>query len=122
MLRLAGEKKELSVVDDQIGSPTWTVDLALAIRALLAEGCSGTYHAANDGFCSWNEFARAIFAEAGVDVTVNPLSTAQLGRPAPRPLYSTLDCGKLVRDTGFRPQPWREALKAYLAKRDSRVT
>jgi dTDP-4-dehydrorhamnose reductase len=117
MLRLATEKQELAVVDDQIGSPTWTMDLSRAIRALLEKGCRGTYHAANAGTCSWNEFARAIFAEAGLSVTVNPMSTAELGRPAPRPLYSVLDCGKLARDTGFQPQPWREALRQYLALR-----
>jgi dTDP-4-dehydrorhamnose reductase len=117
MLRLGAEKSELAVVDDQIGSPTWTVDLALAIRALVERGCRGTYHAANAGFCSWNEFARAIFAEAGMTVTVNPLSTGELGRPAPRPLYSTLDCAKLTGDTGFQPQPWREALRTYLSRR-----
>ena len=114
MLRLAAEKKELSVVDDQVGSPTWTVDLSLAIKSLIDKGCRGTYHAANGGFCSWNEFARAIFAEAGMGIKVNPMSTAELGRPAPRPLYSTLDCGKLARDAGFQPEPWQEALKNYL--------
>lgn len=118
MLRLAAEKEELAVVDDQIGSPTWTVDLGRAIKALIDKGCSGTYHAANAGYCSWNEFARAIFTEAGVSVRLNPLSTRELGRPAPRPLYSTLDCGKLARDTGFHPQPWREALRQYLRLRD----
>ncbi len=117
MLRLAGDKKELSVVDDQIGSPTWTVDLALAIRALVEKGCTGTYHAANAGSCSWNEFARTIFAASGVDVTVKPMSTAELGRPATRPLYSVLDCGKLVRDTGFAPEDWRDALGKYLQAR-----
>jgi len=117
MLRLATEKQELAVVDDQIGSPTWTMDLSRAIRALLEKGCRGTYHAANAGFCSWNEFARAIFAEAGLSVTVNPMSTAELGRPAPRPLYSVLDCSKLTRDAGFQPQPWREALRQYLELR-----
>ena len=117
MLRLAGERDELAVVDDQIGSPTWTVDLSMAIRALLEKGCRGTYHAVNAGHCSWNAFAGAIFAEAGLTIKVNPLSTVELDRPAPRPLYSTLDCGKLYRDTGFRPQPWRDALRKYLAMR-----
>jgi dTDP-4-dehydrorhamnose reductase len=117
MLRLATEKSELSVVDDQIGSPTWTNDLALAIRALLDKGCRGTYHAANSDYCSWNEFAKAIFEEEGLKVTVNGLTTKELNRPANRPLYSTLDCGKLERDSGFRPQPWREALKKYLKLR-----
>jgi dTDP-4-dehydrorhamnose reductase len=117
MLRLAGERSELAVVDDQIGSPTFTLDLAMAIRGLLDKGCSGTYHAANSGFCSWNEFAKAIFEEEGVKVTVNSMTTAELNRPARRPLYSTLDCGKLERDTGFKPRHWREALKEYLELR-----
>ncbi|HBA88756.1 MAG TPA: dTDP-4-dehydrorhamnose reductase [Geobacter sp.] len=117
MLKLAADRKELSVVDDQIGSPTWTCDLALSIKALLDKGCSGTYHAANSGFVSWNGFAREIFRLAGLDVAVKPMSTSELGRPAPRPLYSTLDCGKLVQDTGFVPQPWQDALKRYLELR-----
>ena len=117
MLRLAGEKDELAVVDDQVGSPTWTMDLSLAIRALLEKGCRGTYHAANADACSWNDFARAIFADAGLSVTVKPMTTAELGRPAPRPLYSVLDCGKLTRDTGFQPQTWRGALRQYLELR-----
>jgi len=117
MLRLAGERSELAVVDDQIGSPTFTRDLACAIKAMLDSGCSGIYHVANSGFCSWNDFARAIFEEEGLTVTVNAMTTEQLNRPARRPLYSTLDCGKLIADTGFTPRPWREALREYLAVR-----
>lgn len=117
MLRLAGEKDQVSVVDDQVGSPTWTVDLAAAIAALIEKGCRGVYHAANAEFCSWNEFARAIFAESGLSVSVQGMTTAELNRPAPRPLYSTLDCGKLQRDTGFQPRHWREALRTYLTER-----
>lgn len=117
MLRLAGERSELSVVDDQIGSPTFTRDLALAIKSLLQKGCCGVYHAANSGFCSWNEFAEAIFEAAGLKITVNAMTTEQLNRPARRPLYSTLDCSKLERDTGFSFRPWREALREYLQLR-----
>ncbi len=117
MLRLAGERKELDVVDDQVGSPTWTMDLARAIVALIDNGCTGIYHAANAGFCSWNGFARAIFEEAGLDITVRGMTTDQLNRPARRPLHSTLDCGKLERDTGYRLQPWRDALRSYLGLR-----
>ncbi|HIJ82150.1 MAG TPA: dTDP-4-dehydrorhamnose reductase, partial [Desulfuromonadales bacterium] len=117
MLRLAGEKDELTVVDDQIGSPTWTVDLARAIVALVDTGCRGIYHAANSEFCSWNEFARAIFEETGLSVTVKPMTTEELNRPARRPLYSTLDCSRLAADTGFIPQPWRDALRGYLKLR-----
>lgn len=120
MLRLAGERDELTVVDDQVGSPTWTRDLALAIKALIEKGCSGTYHAANAGFVSWNGFAKEIFRLAGLDVTVKPMTTAELDRPAPRPLYSTLDCTKLAQDTGFTPQPWQEALKHYLELRPAK--
>lgn len=117
MLGLAKDKTELTVVNDQIGSPTWTVDLSRAIRALLDKGCCGTYHAVNSEHCSWNEFAQTIFHEAGLAVSVKPLSTKELGRPAVRPLYSVLDCGKLVRDTGFHPETWREALRKYLLAR-----
>ena len=117
MLRMGGEKSELSVVDDQIGSPTWTYDLALAIKALIEKGCSGTYHAANADFVSWNGFAREIFRLAGLEVEVKPISTAEYALPAARPLYSTLDCGKLTRDTGFAPQSWQQALKRYLELR-----
>lgn len=117
MLCLAKEKEELSVVDDQTGSPTWTRDLAHAILSLLKTDQRGIYHAANSGFCSWNGFAQAIFEEAGLSVHVRGMTTEQLNRPARRPLYSTLDCSKLTRDTGFQPQPWRTALKEYLRLR-----
>ena len=117
MLRLGQEKDQLTVVDDQIGSPTWTVDLAKAIIALVDKGCRGIYHAANRDFCSWNSFAKAIFEEAGLTVTVTPMTTEELNRPARRPLYSTLDCSKLTVDSGFQPQSWREALVEYLRLR-----
>lgn len=117
MLKLATEKDELGVVDDQTGSPTWTVDLAKAIIALVEKDCRGIYHAANSGFCTWNDFSRAIFEESGVHIKVNGMTTDQLNRPARRPLYSTLDCGKLEKETGFAPQPWREGLRAYLELR-----
>ena len=118
MLRLAAEKDEIAVVDDQVGSPTWTVDLAHAVLALLKSGHRGIYHAANAGFCSWNGFAQAIFEEAGLPVKVRGMTTDELNRPARRPLYSTLDCSKLEQDAGFRLQPWRSALKTYLQLRN----
>ena len=117
MLRLGEEREEIAVVDDQFGSPTWTHDLSLAMKALIDRGCSGIYHAANGGSCSWNIFARTIFEESGLDVVVKPMATAELNRPAPRPLFSVLDCAKLMVDTGFRPEPWRDALKNYLQLR-----
>ena len=117
MLKLGQEKTELTVVDDQIGSPTWTMDLARGIIALIDKDCCGTYHCANSGHTSWNGFAKAIFGEAGLPVQVLPMTTEQLNRPARRPLYSTLDCSKLTADTGFEPQPWHDALKQYLTLR-----
>jgi len=117
MLRLGVEQDEVAVVHDQFGAPTRTVDLSLAIRALLEKDRRGTYHAANAGVCSWCDFARAIFREAGLKTRVRPITTEELGRPAPRPRYSVLDCSKLTRDTGFVPEDWREALKKYLNAR-----
>jgi dTDP-4-dehydrorhamnose reductase len=117
MLRLGAEKDVLTVVDDQIGSPTWTVDLGKAIIALIDNGCRGIYHAANAEFCSWNSFAQEIFMQAGLSVTVTPMTTKELNRLARRPLYSTLECGKLASDAGFQPQSWRSALHQYLLLR-----
>ncbi len=119
MLRLAREKEELAVVDDQVGSPTWTVDLCAVISALLDRDCRGTYHAVNSGSCSWFDFAAAIFAEKDIPVRLKPITTVELGRPAPRPLFSVLDCGKLLTDTGLRLENWREALRKYLKTREA---
>jgi dTDP-4-dehydrorhamnose reductase len=117
MLKLGNEKELLTVVDDQIGSPTWTVDLAKGIIALIDKDCRGTYHCTNSGHTSWNGFAKAIFEASGMAVQVDPMTTEQLNRPARRPLYSTLDCSKLAADTGFVPQSWQDALEQYLKLR-----
>lgn len=117
MLNMAAERDEISVVDDQIGSPTWTVDLAKAVVALVDKGCRGIYHAANSDFCSWNEFAKAIFEASGITVPVTVMTTAELNRPAHRPAYSTLDCSKLARDAGITMQSWKIALAEYLKLR-----
>ncbi|MBI5484163.1 MAG: dTDP-4-dehydrorhamnose reductase [Deltaproteobacteria bacterium] len=117
MLKMAAERDEIGVVNDQIGSPTWTVDLARAVVALVDKGCLGIYHAANADFCSWNEFAKAIFEASGITVPVTVMTTAELDRPARRPSYSTLDCSKLARDAGIVMQPWKTALTEYLKLR-----
>jgi dTDP-4-dehydrorhamnose reductase len=122
MLRLGAEKDVLTVVDDQIGSPTWTVDLSRAIIALIDGGCRGIYHAANSEHCSWNGFAKAIFEESGLKVEVKPMTTTELDRPARRPLHSTLECSKLTGDTGFNPQSWRDALQEYLKLRTANLS
>lgn len=116
MLQLAQSKKELQVVSDQIGSPTYTYDLAKFIIDLVQSEKYGIYHASNTGTCSWYEFAKAIFEEAGVGpITVHPCSTEQFPRPAPRPAYSVLGQQALIK-AGFKPlRPWKEALRDYLS-------
>ena len=116
MLKMAGERDELGIVNDQYGSPTSTVDLGRCIIRLIKTEAYGTYHATCQGECSWFEFARKIFEYKGISVRVYPLSTVELGRPAPRPKYSVLDnfMLRLIGLDTFRP--WEEALQEYLAK------
>lgn len=114
MLKLAEERDVIRVVDDQIGSPTYTRDLAQFLLELVKTDHYGIWHASNSGACSWYEFARAIFEEKGLNVRVEPCTTAEFPRPAPRPAYSVLDHGA-IRAFGFKPfRHWREALRDYL--------
>jgi len=115
MLRLANERDELTVVHDQVGSPTYTVDLACFLAELVNTERYGVYHASNTGQCSWYEFAKAIFEEAGrEEITVRPVTSQQYQRPAPRPAYSVLD-HLAIRRCGMKElRHWREALRAFL--------
>lgn len=116
ILRQAGEKNVLSIVNDQIGSPTYTVDLAKAISALIKFDASGIFHVANSDLCTWCTFGQAILKLSGMDkVRVIPISSKELGRPAIRPSYSVLNCQKLKKKTGLTLRPWSEALKEYLS-------
>lgn len=112
MVRLAAGHGTLDVVDDQTGSPTWTVDLARQIRALVeSDAPAGTYHGTGAGSCTWYEFARAVFRHAGLDPDrISPTTTEAFPRPAPRPAYSVL--GHRARDrAGLAPvRDWRDAL------------
>jgi dTDP-4-dehydrorhamnose reductase len=111
-------KNRLSVVVDQIGRPTATTDLSEAILALLEAGAAGIYHFANRGEVSWNDFAREILWLAGrTDVAVDPATSGEIARPAPRPAYSVLDTGKFERLTGRRIRHFRDPLAEYLARR-----
>ena len=110
MLRVGREKGAARVVDDQTGSPTFTADLAPAIRRLAVTGRYGTYHLTNSGTCTWFELAQATFEEAGLAVDLTPIDTATFGAPAPRPANSALDnlTARLV-DLPPLP-PWRPSL------------
>ena len=112
MLRLGAERDEVSVVADQRGCPTYVGDLAEATRELL-DLPFGIWHVAAEGECTWAEFARAIFVEAGLDCRVREITTEELGRPALRPAYSVL---RSERDGAPRLPHWREGLRACLAR------
>jgi dTDP-4-dehydrorhamnose reductase len=107
MLRLAAQGKPLRVVNDQECTPSFTVDVADAVVALLDTEQYGLHHLTNAGSCSWFEFARTIFALAGVQANLTPITSAQWGAAARRPPYSVLACQATLR-------PWEEALAAYL--------
>lgn len=117
MLKLAEEKTEIGVVHDQIGSPTYSVDLAEFLIELVQTEKYGIYHCTNSGTCSWYEFAREIFKVANKDIVVNSLTSEQFPRPAKRPAYSVL--GDLsLRINGFTPRRhWKDALYDYINKK-----
>lgn len=128
MLRLGEEREELRVVADQIGTPTWSYDLAEAIAQLLSSSSEkaeiplGTYHFTNSGVASWYDFAIAIFAEAqqlGFPLKIKrvvPITTAEYPTPAQRPAYSVLSKVKITKVLGNYPPYWRDSLKQMLVQ------
>jgi dTDP-4-dehydrorhamnose reductase len=115
MLRLGAERDELTVVDDQLGCPTFTGHLAAALVQVAEERLHGVLHVAGGGECTWWDLAVATFAAAGLSVRVNRGSSSDLGRPAPRPAYSVL--GSTRSDAPVLPS-WREGLTAHLTLRE----
>lgn len=114
MLRLGKERKELSVVDDQIGSPTYTADLAPLLVDMIKTEKYGIYHATNEGECSWAKFAEEIFKVAGMDVKVNRITSAEYPTKAKRPKNSKMSKDSLVK-YGFRAlQPWQKSIIAFM--------
>ena len=114
MLRLGKEKNELTVVADQIGSPTYTYDLArLVVDAIITEKY-GVYHATNEGYCSWFEFASCIMNEAGLNCKVKPVTSAEYPTRAKRPHNSRMDKSALIENGFSLLPPWQDALKRYL--------
>ncbi len=124
MLRLGREREALSIVDDQVGCPTWAGDLARAILQIAAAVHKtplpwGTYHYCNAGETTWHGFARAVFdlAPASLNLRVReliPIRTEDYPTPAKRPRYSVLDCRRITETFGINQPPWRESLKTAI--------
>lgn len=117
MLRLATTHPTVSVVTDQLGQPTWTADLARQIRLLVeSDAPAGVYHGTNSGHCSWFDFAKAIFADAGLDpARVLPTDSSTFVRPAPRPAYAVLGHERWAAVGIPEMRDWREALRDAFA-------
>lgn len=116
MLRLAQSRDEVRVVCDQVGSPTYTADLAPLLCDMVMTDRYGTYHATNEGVCSWAEFAQAIFRAAGETVRVAPIPTSEYPTRAARPLNSRMSKDKLTQNGFDRLPPWQDALIRYIEK------
>ena len=116
IIRLANEGPEIKIVKDQIGSPTSTVTLSLAIRKLIETGAYGIHHLTDktEGGISWYDFAKEIVRISSLNSKVLPITTAGFPRPAKRPLYSVLDTGLFSVVAGYNAPDWKEALKNYL--------
>ncbi|HML69654.1 MAG TPA: dTDP-4-dehydrorhamnose reductase [Clostridia bacterium] len=116
ILRLGMEQDEVNVVCDQVGSPTYTVDLARLLVDMALSERYGVYHATNEGFCSWAEFAKTILQKAGLSARVNFVTTEQYPTRARRPFNSRLSKENLI-NAGFQPLPtWEDALERFLAE------
>ena len=114
MLELAQNHTEITVVYDEVGTPTYTPDLAGGISHLIETDYYGIYHLTNSGSCSWCEFAKYIFEVAEVDVKIIPVTASEFARPAPRPSYSVLN-NKNWNERGFKPlRDYKEAIKEYI--------
>ena len=114
MLRMGREKSSLNVVSDQIGSPTYTDDLSKLLIDMIQTDRYGIYHATNEGYCSWAEFAQAIMEMAGLDCSINPIPTSEYPTPAKRPMNSRLS-KKSIDSAGFERLPaWQDALARYI--------
>ena len=118
ILKLAEEKEVLTVVGDQVGSPTYSRDLAQEMKKLASGSSYGIYHITNSGSCNWYNFAEEILKLAGIrGVKVKPITSKELNRPAPRPQFSVLKSSSSRPGAGNTMRPWKEALKEYLEER-----
>ncbi len=115
ILELAQQHDQIDMVNDQFGTPTWTLDVARAIPALLDAGVEGLVHVVNAGSCSWYELAQKVLELTDLSLKLSPISSEQLHRAAVRPKNSRLDTGRLTALLGSGLQPWEDALAQYLA-------
>ncbi len=116
MLKLSENHDTLRIVSDQIGSPTYTYDLSRLLADIMETEKYGFYHASNEGLCTWCEFAEAIFKEAGIEMNIIPVTTAEYGAKAVRPLNSRLNKEKLT-EFGFERLPdWQDAMRRFMAE------
>lgn len=121
--RVEAGGRELSIVDDQFGRPTFAGDLAAAIRALVERRVTGIVHFANTGDATWYELAgEALRLSGRTDIALKPVPSEEFPRPARRPKFSVLDTALYERLTKSAPRPWREALAAYLVERRAVVS
>ena len=116
MLRLGREKDEIRVVSDQVGSPTYSRDLAVLLADMIVTDRYGVYHASNEGFCSWYEFACAIMEKAGLPAKVVPVPSSEYPTRAKRPMNSRMSKDKLTANGFCRLPPWEDALARYLSE------
>lgn len=116
MLKLSETHEELNVVDDQVGSPTYTYDLAVLLVDMVESDKYGRYHATNEGLCTWYEFAKEIFRQAGVEVKVNPVTSDMFPAKAKRPKNSRMSKDKLDANGFHRLPTWQDALERYLSE------
>ena len=120
ILKLAATRAEIEVVNDQRGSPTYTLDLADAIIALCRAEAQGIIHGTNRGDCTWFDFASEVLRQAGSQTVVRPTTSEKFVRPAPRPRYSVLSSASLTK-YGIEMRPWQETLPDYLVERAKAV-
>ena len=113
MLKLAETKDEINVVADQVGSPTYTVDLAHVLVEMALSNNNDTYHVTNEGYCSWYEFAKYIFEVNNIDIKINPIMTSEYKTIATRPINSKLSKSKLDIDGFERLPEWKDAIERY---------
>lgn len=114
MLRLSKERESLNVINDQVGSPIYTKDLAPLLVDMIETDKYGIYHATNEGYCTWYEFAKEIFDVCNINIEVNPINTSEYSTKAARPMNSKMSKNKLSKNEFNKLDNWKESLKKYI--------